>query len=61
MVKINCINDIYVYMSVLTVILLVGVWPDSLSFSDEGMETVPTKWKGECQNGTAFDSSRCNR
>ncbi|QCD76929.1 Peptidase S8 [Vigna unguiculata] len=38
-----------------------GVWPDSLSFSDEGMEPVPTKWKGECQNGTAFDSSRCNR
>ncbi|CAJ1962075.1 unnamed protein product [Sphenostylis stenocarpa] len=38
-----------------------GVWPDSKSFSDEGMEPVPTKWKGECQNGTAFDSSRCNR
>ncbi|KAL2588792.1 hypothetical protein GLYMA_13G222800v4 [Glycine max] len=38
-----------------------GVWPDSKSFSDEGMEPVPTKWKGVCQNGTAFDSSQCNR
>ncbi|QCD89658.1 DNA ligase 4 [Vigna unguiculata] len=34
------------------------MWPDSLSFSDEKMEPVPTKWKGDCQNGTAFDSSR---
>jgi len=47
-------------MSVLIVILLAGMWPDSLSFSDEKMEPVPTKWKGDCQNGTAFDSSRCN-
>lgn len=38
-----------------------GVWPDSKSFSDEGMDPVPTKWKGVCQNGTAFDSSQCNR
>ncbi|ESW19955.1 hypothetical protein PHAVU_006G168800 [Phaseolus vulgaris] len=38
-----------------------GVWPDSKSFSDEGMEPVPKKWKGECQNGTAFGSSQCNR
>ncbi|XP_020205647.1 subtilisin-like protease SBT5.6 [Cajanus cajan] len=38
-----------------------GVWPESKSFSDEGMDPVPTKWKGVCQNGTAFDSSQCNR
>ncbi|KAK7412523.1 hypothetical protein VNO78_03987 [Psophocarpus tetragonolobus] len=38
-----------------------GVWPESKSFSDEGMEPVPTKWKGVCQNGTAFNSSQCNR
>ncbi|CAL5183682.1 unnamed protein product [Lathyrus oleraceus] len=38
-----------------------GVWPDSKSFSDEGMGPVPQKWKGVCQNGTDFNSSNCNR
>ncbi|MED6133539.1 hypothetical protein PIB30_029233 [Stylosanthes scabra] len=38
-----------------------GVWPESKSFSDEGMGPVPQKWKGICQNGTAFNSSHCNR
>ncbi|KAL1288946.1 hypothetical protein HN51_057399 [Arachis hypogaea] len=38
-----------------------GVWLESKSFSDEGMEPVPQKWRGICQNGTAFNSSQCNR
>ncbi|KAE9594557.1 hypothetical protein Lal_00037460 [Lupinus albus] len=38
-----------------------GVWPDSKSFRDEGMGPVPQKWKGVCENGTAFTSSQCNR
>nr|AIC80766.1 subtilase [Cicer arietinum] len=38
-----------------------GVWPDSKSFSDEGMGPVPQKWKGVCQSGTHFSSSKCNR
>ncbi|KAK7303041.1 hypothetical protein RJT34_13940 [Clitoria ternatea] len=38
-----------------------GVWPDSKSFSDEGMKPVPKRWRGVCVNGTAFDSSQCNR
>ncbi|KAK3025522.1 hypothetical protein RJ639_042057 [Escallonia herrerae] len=37
-----------------------GVWPESKSFSDEGMGSVPSKWKGICQNDVdaAFN---CNR
>ncbi|KAK7306427.1 hypothetical protein VNO77_44366 [Canavalia gladiata] len=38
-----------------------GVWPESESFSDEGMEPVPKKWKGVCETGTAFNSSHCSR
>ncbi|XP_019166774.1 PREDICTED: subtilisin-like protease SBT5.6 [Ipomoea nil] len=38
-----------------------GVWPESPSFSDEGMEPVPRSWKGMCQEGVAFNSSHCNR
>ncbi|CAH2046283.1 unnamed protein product [Thlaspi arvense] len=38
-----------------------GVWPESRSFSDEGMGPIPKSWKGICQTGVAFNSSHCNR
>ncbi|XVE55872.1 hypothetical protein DITRI_Ditri03aG0192100 [Diplodiscus trichospermus] len=38
-----------------------GVWPESESFNDKGMSDVPSKWKGECENGTQFNSSLCNK
>ncbi|CAA2997276.1 subtilisin-like protease [Olea europaea subsp. europaea] len=38
-----------------------GVWPESKSFSDEGMGPYPPSWKGICQSGDAFSSSNCNK
>ncbi|KAM2273542.1 hypothetical protein ACFX1S_043466 [Malus domestica] len=48
-----------------------GIWPGSESFGDKGMSEepigdkgmseVPIGWKGECENGTAFAPSLCNK
>ncbi|XP_061945921.1 uncharacterized protein LOC133669702 [Populus nigra] len=37
-----------------------GVWPESKSFSDEGMGPVPSKWRGICQHDNK-DGVVCNR
>lgn len=38
-----------------------GVWPESESFSDDGMGEIPSRWKGKCEVGTQFDASLCNK
>ncbi|XP_072993873.1 subtilisin-like protease SBT5.6 [Typha latifolia] len=38
-----------------------GIWPESKSFSDEGMGPIPKGWKGICEEGDAFNASCCNK
>ncbi|XP_073002951.1 subtilisin-like protease SBT5.3 [Typha latifolia] len=37
-----------------------GVWPESKSFSDEGIGPVPKRWRGYCENNTRAGVP-CNR
>ncbi|PWA43459.1 subtilisin-like protease [Artemisia annua] len=38
-----------------------GVWPESKSYNDEGIDEIPSRWRGECQADTQFNSSLCNK
>ncbi|XP_062217340.1 subtilisin-like protease SBT3.9 [Phragmites australis] len=38
-----------------------GIWPESRSFEDSGYGPLPARWRGICQNGTAFNATSCNR
>lgn len=38
-----------------------GVSPESRSYDDSGMDEIPSRWKGECESGTQFNSSLCNK
>ncbi|CAI9281969.1 unnamed protein product [Lactuca saligna] len=38
-----------------------GVWPGSKSLDDAGFGPIPVSWKGECESGTGFNVSRCNK
>ncbi|CAN4095379.1 unnamed protein product [Withania somnifera] len=38
-----------------------GIWPERKSYNDNGMSDVPSRWKGECESGTQFNSSLCNK
>ncbi|KAI9118029.1 hypothetical protein K1719_010361 [Acacia pycnantha] len=38
-----------------------GVWPEHKSFDDTGLGPVPAGWKGQCETGTNFTASKCNR
>ncbi|KAJ6817274.1 subtilisin-like protease SBT5.3 [Iris pallida] len=38
-----------------------GIWPESKSFGDEHLGSVPERFKGKCVTGQNFTQAHCNR
>lgn len=42
-------------------VLDTGAWPEHKSFDDTGLGPIPSSWKGQCETGKNFTSSKCNK
>ncbi|PIA63453.1 hypothetical protein AQUCO_00201059v1 [Aquilegia coerulea] len=42
-------------------VLDTGVWPERKSYNDNGLDSIPPHWKGECVEDHNFTKSHCNK
>ncbi|KAG5616770.1 hypothetical protein H5410_016594 [Solanum commersonii] len=47
--------------NVIVGVLDTGIWPESPSFNDTGMTSVPAHWKGVCETGRGFEKHHCSK
>lgn len=58
----NLLNQTDMGDGIIIGVLDTGIWPESKSFSDEGLGPIPWSWKGSCKSGENFDASKhCNK
>lgn len=42
-------------------VLYTGIFPEGKSFQDNGLDPIPSHWKGECVGGNDFPKTLCNK
>ncbi|KAL2542359.1 Subtilase family protein [Abeliophyllum distichum] len=58
----NLLHDAKMGDDVIIGVFDTGIWPESESFNDKGLGSIPSRWKGFCQSGQNFDpATHCNK
>ncbi|KAI8546104.1 hypothetical protein RHMOL_Rhmol07G0090200 [Rhododendron molle] len=58
----NLLHEANLGDGVIIGIIDTGVWPESKAFTDEDLGPIPSRWKGQCDSGQAFNATTdCNK